>query len=108
MLAESGQIEMKLGQEVVKYEVQIEESILRPLQTLMEHDLPSIYKLKRQLAKYTGDMDIAKAKLSQVNRHSSALPGTGPPSTPTGGKADSLREEYDEALGRMEQCRVSN
>ncbi|OXA56198.1 Rho GTPase-activating protein 44 [Folsomia candida] len=101
VLAESGQIEMKLGQAVVEYEVRIEESILKPLSALLENDLPSIYKLKRQLAKYTTDMDVARGKLTTANRHST-LSTLG---QPTNNKADSIREEYEEALGKVEQCR---
>jgi hypothetical protein len=100
VLAEAGQIEMKLGQAVVEeYEMKIEENILKPLQLLMENDLPNIYKLKRQLAKFTSDMDMAKAKHTQVSRNSMTVGH--------GSKVDNIKEEWEEAQVKVEQCRVS-
>jgi len=100
VLAESGQIEMKLGQAVVEFEVKIEDYVLKPLQNLMDNDLPNIYKLKRQLSKYTADMDTAKAKHYQASRHSM-----------TGGQAskiDNIKDEWEETQQKVEQCRVSH
>lgn len=99
VLGESGQIEIKLGQASVEYEVRIEEKILKPLQILIENDLPNIYKLKRQLAKCTENMDLAKAKFTQANRHSINV-GQG-----QGTKIENIKEEYEESLTKVEQCR---
>ncbi|ODN04621.1 Rho GTPase-activating protein 44 [Orchesella cincta] len=97
VLGEGGQIEMKLGQAVVEFEIKIEECVLKPLQTILDHDLPNIYKLKRTLSKLTENMDAAKAKLQQASRHSM--------STGTTGKIDNIKEEWEDAQQKVEQCR---
>ncbi len=98
VLEEVGKIEMRVGQEVVGYEVKTE-SILASLQSVLENDFPGIYKLKRTLAKLTENMDTARAKLTQASRHSM--------STAIGGKIDSCKDELDESQQKVEQCRVS-
>lgn len=98
MLSETGQIEMKLGQAVVEYEVQLEGLVLKPLQQLLEHEFPNINKLRRQLSKLTENRDAAKAKLQQASRHSVGREAAG--------KIDSFKEEWEEAQQKMEHHRV--
>lgn len=92
---------MKLGQAVVEFEIKIEECVLKPLQIILDHDLPNIYKMKRTLSKLTESMDAAKAKFQQAsNRHS--ISG-GYKDTP---KTDNFKDEWDEAQQKVDQCRV--
>lgn len=99
VLVEGGQIEMKLGQAVVEFEIKIEECVLKPLQVILDHDLPNIYKLKRTLSKLSENMDAARAKLQQASRHSV--------SGGTTGKIDNFKDEWEDAQQKVEQCRVN-
>jgi hypothetical protein len=107
VLSESGQIEMKLGQAVVEFEVRVEERVLRPLSILLDSDLPAVYKSKRALTKATEGMDVARAKHQQSTRHSSHQGGGGGTGNAGGGDdSSSLREEWEEAVTKVEQARV--
>lgn len=87
---------MTLGQAVVEFEVKIEENILKPLQHLVDIEIPNIHKLRRNVNKHTDVTNAAKAKLTQANnRHSMNVA--------QGNKVDSVRDEYEEALTKMEQ-----
>lgn len=99
VLGEGGQIEMKLAQTVVEFEIKIEECVLKPLQVILDHDLPNVYKLKRTLGKLTETMDAAKAKLQQASRNSH----TGG----AAGKIDNIKDEWEDAQQKVEQCRVN-
>ena len=62
-----GSVEERLSKEVVQLEVATEENVLKPLVTILEDDIPSIDKLRRQLHTRTLDMDAAKNRsLSEV------------------------------------------
>jgi len=75
------------------------EPIIADFQKLVDTEFPTIYKLKRNLAKLAENMDTAKNKLQQANRHSM--------STSTGGKIENFKDELDESQVKVEQCRVS-
>ena len=62
MLLLSGSTEDKLSRELVELEVVMEENVLKPLTTILEDDIPSIEKLRRQLDTKTLDMDAAKTR----------------------------------------------
>ena len=57
-----GSTEDRLSKELVELEMSTEENVLKPLMTILDDDIPSIEKLRRQLDTKTLDMDAAKAR----------------------------------------------
>jgi len=91
---------MKLGQNVVELEVKIDEMVLKPLNMILEIDIPNIYKVKKSLTKITGELELAKTKYYQMNRHSSA-------GSLSNNKVEFIKDEMDDLQQKFEQCRVS-
>jgi len=60
-----GSTEEKISKELVQLEMATEENVLKPLTMILEDDIPSIEKLRRQLDTRTLDMDAAKTRLAQ-------------------------------------------
>uniref|UniRef100_UPI0037E86FF4 rho GTPase-activating protein 44 isoform X3 n=1 Tax=Semicossyphus pulcher TaxID=241346 RepID=UPI0037E86FF4 len=100
MLKMCGETEEKLAQELIQFEFQIERDVVEPLYVLAEVDIPNIQKQRKHLAKLVLDMDSARTRFHQSSK-SSSHPSTLQP----GAKAESLREEMEEAANRMEICR---
>ena len=69
MLVLCGNTEEKLSKELVQLEMIMEENVLKPLTTILEDDIPSIEKLRRQLVTRTLDMDAAKTRLASCALH---------------------------------------
>lgn len=46
----------------VSYEMNIEKSVIEPLQNVIDVDIPNINKHKRNLSKLTLDMDAARTR----------------------------------------------
>ncbi|XP_042563735.1 rho GTPase-activating protein 17b isoform X2 [Clupea harengus] len=92
-----GEAEDKLAYDQSQHEVQIQRDLLDPLNQLAEVDIPNIMKHKRQLAKLVLDYDSAKARYYQASKSvgNQALAA----------KADSLKDEMDEALNKVEICK---
>ncbi|XP_056627232.1 rho GTPase-activating protein 17a isoform X1 [Triplophysa dalaica] len=96
-----GDAENRLASELMQHEVQIEKDILDPLNQLAELDIPNILKQRRQLAKMVLDYDSARARWLQATK--SIISGTNTQALTA--KADSLKEEVDEAMNKMELCK---
>ncbi|XP_012268528.2 rho GTPase-activating protein 44-like isoform X2 [Athalia rosae] len=96
-LSECGKAQIALAQEAVDHESKVEQYVATPLQNILETDVPNILKHKRNLARLTLDMDSARTRYLQATKHSAGSAGAA--------KADSLREELEEAEGKVEQCR---
>ncbi|KAF4106251.1 hypothetical protein G5714_012241 [Onychostoma macrolepis] len=101
MLMICGETQDRLAQELLLFELQIERDVVEPLYTLSEVEIPNIQKQRKHLAKLVLDMDSARTRWHQSSK-SSTLTNK---ETPTGAKADALREEMEEAANRMEICR---
>uniref|UniRef100_A0A8C1ZYV1 Rho GTPase activating protein 44 n=1 Tax=Cyprinus carpio TaxID=7962 RepID=A0A8C1ZYV1_CYPCA len=101
MLKICGETQDRLAQELLLFELQIERDVVEPLYTLSEVEIPNIQKQRKHLAKLVLDMDSARTRWQQSSK-SSTLTNK---DTPTGAKADALREEMEEAAIRMEICR---
>ncbi|XP_016341078.1 rho GTPase-activating protein 44-like [Sinocyclocheilus anshuiensis] len=101
MLRICGETQDRLAQELLLFELQIERDVAEPLYTLAEVEIPNIQKQRKHLAKLVLDMDSARTRWHQSSK-SSTLTNK---ETPTGAKADALREEMEEAANRMEICR---
>ncbi|CAB1342342.1 unnamed protein product [Coregonus sp. 'balchen'] len=90
-----------LASELMQHEVQLEREILEPLNQLAEVDIPNILKQRKQLAKLVLDYDSARARWSQASKsiHFSTN------NQATAAKAETLKDEMDEALNKVEMCK---
>ncbi|XP_068606057.1 rho GTPase-activating protein 17b [Brachionichthys hirsutus] len=96
MMDVCGEAESKLATELMQHEVQIEREILDPLNQLAEVDIPNILKQRKQLAKLVLDYDSAKTRWYQATKSNNQTMAA---------KADSLKDEMDEALNKVEICK---
>ncbi|KAI5623178.1 rho GTPase-activating protein 17 isoform X1, partial [Silurus asotus] len=101
MMELCGEAENRLASELMQHEIQIEKDILDPLNQLAEVDIPNILKQRRQLAKLVLDYDSARTRWLQATK--SIISGTNTQALTA--KADSLKEEMDEAMNKMELCK---
>ncbi|XP_076154100.1 rho GTPase-activating protein 44-like isoform X2 [Alosa pseudoharengus] len=101
MLKLCGETQEKLAQELLLFELQTERDVVDPLYALAEVEIPNIQKQRKHLAKLVLDMDSARTRWQQSSKSS----GLSSNQQHTGAKADSLREEMEEAANRMEICR---
>ncbi|KAK3520472.1 hypothetical protein QTP70_024090 [Hemibagrus guttatus] len=101
MMEVCGEAESKLAYEQSQHEVQLERDVLEPLNQLAEVDIPNIIKQRKQLAKLVLDYDSARARYSQANK--AILTATNNQAMTA--KADSCKEEMDEAHNKVEICK---
>ncbi|KAK2866310.1 hypothetical protein Q7C36_002366 [Tachysurus vachellii] len=101
MMEVCGEAENRLASELMQHEIQIEKEVLDPLNQLAEVDIPNILKQRRQLAKLVLDYDSARTRWLQATK--SIISGTNTQALTA--KADSLKEEMDEAMNKMELCK---
>ncbi|XP_075231101.1 rho GTPase-activating protein 44-like isoform X2 [Lycorma delicatula] len=99
VVSECGKLEMCLGNVYVDHEGRVEANVLTPLQQVCEVDVPNIMKHRRNLNKFTGDMESARTRYQTALKHSTSSGTTG------GSKLDSLKDELEEAEIKVEQCR---
>ncbi|KAM9345552.1 rho GTPase-activating protein 17b isoform 1-T1 [Symphorus nematophorus] len=96
MMDVCGEAESRLATELMQHEVQIERDILDPLNQLAEIEIPNILKQRKQLAKLVLDYDSAKTRWYQATKSNNQAMAA---------KADSLKDEMDEALNKVEICK---
>ncbi|XP_061741221.1 rho GTPase-activating protein 17b isoform X2 [Nerophis ophidion] len=96
MMDVCGEAEAKLATELLVHELQIEREILDPLNQLAEVEIPNILKQRKQLAKLVLDYDSAKTRWYQATKSNNQTMAT---------KVDSLKDEMDEALNKVEICK---
>ncbi|XP_026997150.1 rho GTPase-activating protein 17b isoform X4 [Tachysurus fulvidraco] len=101
MMEVCGEAESKLAYEQSQHEVQLEKEVLEPLNQLAEFDIPNIIKQRKQLAKLVLDYDSAKARYHQASK--AILTATN--NQAMAAKADSCKEEMDEAHNKVEICK---
>ncbi|XP_046722173.1 rho GTPase-activating protein 17b isoform X2 [Silurus meridionalis] len=101
MMELCGEAESKLAYEQSQHEVQLEREVLDPINQLAENDIPNIMKQRKQLAKLVLDYDSAKARYLQANK--AILTATN--NQAMAAKADSCKEEMDEAHNKVEICK---
>uniref|UniRef100_A0A8C7DFK5 Rho GTPase-activating protein 17 n=1 Tax=Oncorhynchus kisutch TaxID=8019 RepID=A0A8C7DFK5_ONCKI len=102
MMEVCGEAENRLASELLQHEVQIEKDMLDPLNQLAEVDIPNILKQRKQLARLVLDYDSARARWLQATK--SIISGTNTQALTA--KADLLKEEVDEAMNKMELCKL--
>ncbi|KAM9746148.1 rho GTPase-activating protein 17b isoform 2-T4 [Menidia menidia] len=96
MMDVCGEAENRLATELMQHELQIERDILEPLNQVAEVEIPNILKQRKHLAKLVLDYDSAKARYYQAAKSNNQAMAA---------KADSLKDEMDEALNRVEICK---
>ncbi|XP_029293898.1 rho GTPase-activating protein 17b isoform X3 [Cottoperca gobio] len=96
MMDVCGEAESRLATELMQHEVQIERDILEPLNQLAEIEIPNIFKQRKQLAKLVLDYDSAKTRWYQATKSNNQAMAA---------KADSLKDEMDESLNKVEICK---
>ncbi|KAL4624540.1 rho GTPase-activating protein 17-like [Arapaima gigas] len=101
MMEVCGDAESRLAMELSQHEMHIEKEVLDPINQLAEIDIPNILKQRKQLARLVLDYDSAKARWLQATK--SIISGTNTQALTA--KADSLKEEVDEALNKVELCK---
>ncbi|XP_026772617.2 rho GTPase-activating protein 17b isoform X2 [Pangasianodon hypophthalmus] len=101
MMEVCGDAESKLAYEQSQHEVQLEREVLDPLNQLAEVDIPNIMKQRKQLAKLVLDYDSARARYLQATK--AILTATN--NQAMAAKADSCKEEMDEAHNKVEICK---
>lgn len=69
-LLECGRAQMSLANETVEHEAKVEQYVAAPLQHILDTDIPNILKHKRNLARFTLDMDSARTRYLQASKHS--------------------------------------
>ncbi|XP_076162386.1 rho GTPase-activating protein 44 isoform X2 [Ptiloglossa arizonensis] len=95
-LLECGRAQIHLANETIEHEAKVEQYVASPLQHILDTDVPNILKHKRNLARLILDMDSVRTRYQQASKHSASAGAT---------KVDNLREELEEAEGKVEQCR---
>lgn len=69
-LVECGRVQMSLANEAVEHEAKVEQYVAAPLQHILDTDVPSILKHKRNLTRLILDMDSARTRYFQAIKHS--------------------------------------
>ncbi|KAJ8683272.1 hypothetical protein QAD02_019064 [Eretmocerus hayati] len=96
-LNECGRAQVALANEIIDHETKVEQYVSTPLQTILDTDVPSIMKHKRNLQKLILDMDSTKARYQQAIKHNTGGTGTT--------KVEGLKDELEDAETKVEQCR---
>uniref|UniRef100_A0A8C4RAU7 Rho GTPase activating protein 44 n=1 Tax=Eptatretus burgeri TaxID=7764 RepID=A0A8C4RAU7_EPTBU len=97
-----GEAEGRLAVELTLHEMQVEREVLEPLTMLLEVEIPAIQKQRKHLAKLVLDMDSARARWHQSTK--SGAPGSNLQTMAA--KADTLRDEMEEAVTKVEMGKV--
>ncbi|XP_072299493.1 rho GTPase-activating protein 17b isoform X3 [Eucyclogobius newberryi] len=96
MMDACGEAEGRLATELMNHEVLLERDVLDPLNQLAEMDIPNILRQRKQLAKLVLDFDSAKTRWYQATKSNNPAMAA---------KVDSLKDEMDEALNKVEICK---
>ncbi|XP_035810239.2 rho GTPase-activating protein 17b isoform X3 [Amphiprion ocellaris] len=96
MMDVCGEAESRLATELMQHELQLERDILDPLNQLAEVEIPNILKQRKQLAKLVLDYDSAKTRWYQATKSNNQAMAA---------KVDSLKDEMEEALNKVEICK---
>ncbi|XP_055008322.1 rho GTPase-activating protein 17b isoform X2 [Boleophthalmus pectinirostris] len=96
MMDACAEAEGRLATELMQHEVLLERDVLEPLNQLAEVDIPNILKQRKQLAKLVLDYDSAKTRWYQATKSNNPAMAA---------KVDSLKDEMDEALNKVEICK---
>lgn len=118
-LTHCSQLQTQLTKLYLAYERTIEAQCLKPIQQILEIDVPNVIKLRKLFIKSHNDLDSVKAKYNgacqkQHQQQSGHFTSTSYTITQSSAhqaninKLDQLRKELDDAVTRFEQARVSS
>eukprot|EP00058_Branchiostoma_floridae_P021570 XP_002607060.1 hypothetical protein BRAFLDRAFT_68151 [Branchiostoma floridae] len=96
-----GEGQGNLAKDLTNYEMEVEKTVMTPLTNLQEVDIPAIQTQRKRLAKLVLDMDSARSRYHSAIRSSN----TGGNQAAAMAKAESLKDEMDDAQSRMNLCR---
>ncbi|GAB1600112.1 SH3 domain-binding protein 1-like isoform X3 [Argonauta hians] len=97
-----GECQNGQAKELLNYELEVETTVLNPLNLILENDIPTIVKLRKHLNKLTLDMDSARnrwttaVRQSQMNSNNMAAAAY---------KADLIRGELEEAANKVDNAK---
>uniref|UniRef100_A0A0A9W8R3 Rho GTPase-activating protein 17 n=1 Tax=Lygus hesperus TaxID=30085 RepID=A0A0A9W8R3_LYGHE len=96
VVTDCGKLQICLANAIVDHEMRVENNVAEPLLNVVDNDYPNIIKLKKNLSKLILDMDSAKTRYQQAMKHNVVNNSS---------KVDSIKDELEEAEGKVEQCR---
>ncbi|CAI9720044.1 GTPase-activating 44-like isoform X3 [Octopus vulgaris] len=97
-----GECQNGQAKELLYYELEVENTVLNPLNLILENDIPTIVKLRKHLNKLTLDMDSARnrwttaVRQSQLNSNNMAAAAY---------KADLIRGELEDAANKVDSAK---
>lgn len=97
VLQEAGGVCTAMGQNLVQYEVSMEQLVVQELDAVLKNDLPTILKERRHLDQLVLELDTAKARLHAAKQEDPL----------SGAKVDKLAEDLDGMVRKVEQARDS-
>ncbi|KAK6624102.1 hypothetical protein RUM44_010960 [Polyplax serrata] len=98
VLNKCGHAEKSISEESMEHDHRVEQHVIAPLQSVLDTEIPNIIKLKRNVTKVCLDMDSAKTRYQQAQKHSSNnLAGAA--------KIESIKDELKDSEQKVEQSR---
>ncbi|CAE1314340.1 ARHGAP44 [Acanthosepion pharaonis] len=97
-----GECQNGQAKELLNYELEVENTVLNPMNLILENDIPTIMKLRKNLNKLTLDMDSARnrwttaVRQSQMNSTNMAAASY---------KADIIRGEFEDASNKVDNAK---
>ncbi|GIY23114.1 hypothetical protein CEXT_108872 [Caerostris extrusa] len=104
-LVDYARIQETLANDLLAYKQQVEENVVDPLQTILNVDVEKILKYRKQLFKLTSEMEAARTRYQSAQRSSQQASGNG--AAAAAAKAQLLKEETEDIVSRVDQCRDS-
>lgn len=120
--SQCSKLQTQLTNLYLTYEQTIESKCLKPLQQVLEVEVPNVIKLRKIFIKSHNDLESVKAKYNGANQKhmqqqsqqqshttsNSYTIGQSNTQQANANKVEQLKKEFDEALSRFEQARVSS
>lgn len=91
VIRQCGMVQQDLAREQAEHEIKVETMVCLPVQEILDNEMPTIQKHKRNLSKYILDKDSAKNRLQAVSKN--------------GNQRETLKEEHEEAELKVDQSR---
>jgi len=102
VLQEAGGVCTAMGQNLVQYEVSMEQLVVQELESVLKNDLPTIIKERRHLDQLVLELDTAKERLHRAKQEDQNQGGP-----LTGAKVEKLAEDLDGMVRKVDQARDS-
>ncbi|RWS11466.1 rho GTPase-activating protein 44-like protein [Dinothrombium tinctorium] len=103
-LTTCGDISKMIGQEMTNYELEVERQCLSQLNSLLENDIPNVYKVRKQLNKATQDRDNYRQRFQTAMKQQTHQSGT-TATVAAANKVAQLKKELEESNTRVEQAK---